>query len=114
MAEGGEKNKDNPFSFKKFVSPRDKENETTEESEHTMANGQVLDILPDIGDSSNKNRRKERATLVISDDGKLWNIYIVLPNVLRNHSTHFNRKTLNNKIVFFFRLCCVLRNHLAV
>ena len=77
MAEGGEKNEDNPFSFKKFVSPRDKENETTEESEHTMANGQVLDILPDIGDSSNKNRRKERATLVISDDGKLWNIYIV-------------------------------------
>jgi hypothetical protein len=49
MAEGGEKNEDNPFSFKKFVSPRDKENETTEESEHTMANGQVLDILPDIG-----------------------------------------------------------------
>lgn len=68
MAEGGDENEDNPFSFKKFVSPRDKENETTEESEHTMVNGQVLDILPDIGDSSNKNRRKERATLVISDD----------------------------------------------
>ncbi|CAC5415065.1 SDCCAG3 [Mytilus coruscus] len=67
MAEGGDENEDNPFSFKKFVVPKEAEQE---ENVNLTQNGQVLDILPDIGDSSNKNRRKDRATLVISDDEK--------------------------------------------
>ncbi|XP_052060087.1 endosome-associated-trafficking regulator 1-like [Mytilus californianus] len=70
MAEGGDENEDNPFSFKKFVVPKEAEQNKSEEDITPTQNGQVLDILPDIGDSSNKNRRKDRATLVISDDEK--------------------------------------------
>ncbi|XP_071172578.1 endosome-associated-trafficking regulator 1-like [Mytilus edulis] len=70
MAEGGDENEDNPFSFKKFVVPKEEEQNKSEEDITPTHNGQVLDILPDIGDSSNKNRRKDRSTLVISDDEK--------------------------------------------
>ncbi|XP_063441825.1 endosome-associated-trafficking regulator 1-like [Mytilus trossulus] len=70
MAEGGDENEDNPFSFKKFVVPKEAEQNKAAEDITPTHNGQVLDILPDIGDSSNKNRRKDRSTLVISDDEK--------------------------------------------
>ncbi|XP_076112947.1 uncharacterized protein LOC143080795 [Mytilus galloprovincialis] len=73
MAEGGDENEDNPFSFKKFVVPKEAEQNKSEEDITPTHNGQVLDILPDIGDSSNKNRRKDRSTLVISDDEKTVN-----------------------------------------
>lgn len=68
MAEGGDEKDDNPFSFKKFVSPKDRDRDKSDDDDNSMSNGPVLDILPDIGDtSSNKSRRKDRAKLVITD-----------------------------------------------
>ena len=68
MAEGGkDEDQNNPFSFKSFISKKDKNKD--ERSNSTDAD--VLDIF-DISDNASQKRREKSRPILLVEDGIFW------------------------------------------